>query len=109
MNRQKSLFLALAAAFVAGQFAFAASASAQWRVTSDQTVGGYKWAESVACDAKHKVLYAGAFGTKLDPALKDGGGWISKVGLDGKIIEEKFLPAKGGEALSKPKGIWVQG
>jgi hypothetical protein len=109
MHRKVSFSLSFAAALTLSQLAFAPEARADWHVTSDQTVGGFKWAESVAYDAKRKVLYAGAFGTKLDPALKDQGGWISKVGLDGKILEEKFLPAKGGEPLSKPKGIWVRG
>jgi sugar lactone lactonase YvrE len=39
---------------------------------------------------------------------KDGKGRISKVGLDGKIMEEQFLPASG-QVLNKPKGIWVAG
>lgn len=108
MIGRRSVFAVLAAALAVSQFALAPQARA-WKVTSDHTVGGFKWAESVAYDAKRKVLYAGAFGTKLDPGLADKGGWISKVGLDGKILEEKFLPAKGGEPISKPKGIWVKG
>jgi len=108
MNHRTSSLLA-GAALAFAQVVFGPAALAQWKVTSDQTVGGFKWAESIAYDAKRKVLYAGAFGTKLDPALADKGGWISKVGLDGKIIEEKFLPGKGGEPISKPKGIWVRG
>ena len=48
-------------------------------------------------------------GQKLAPAEKDGLGYISKVGLDGKVIEEKWVPAKDGEALNKPKGIWIGG
>jgi hypothetical protein len=85
-------------------------ALAQWRVTSDQTVGGFVFPESAAYDAKGKALYVGNFGgQKLAPAEKDGLGYISKVGLDGKVIEEKWVPAKDGEALNKPKGIWIQG
>src|SRR4051812_30804906 len=88
-----------------------ASASAQdLRVSSDQTVGGFTFPESVAYDAKEKVLYVGNFGgQKLAPAEKDGLGYISKVGLNGKVIEEKVFPVKDGEALNKPKGIWIQG
>jgi hypothetical protein len=86
-----------------------ATSLAQWQVTSDKTVSGLPWPESVGCDAKRKVLYIGSFGSKLAPAEKDRAGWISKVGLDGKVLEQKFLPAPGGEALSKPKGIWVRG
>ncbi len=90
-------------------FASAASA-ADLRVSSDQTVGGFVFPESVAYDAKGKVLYVGNFGgAKLDPAAKDGLGYISKVGLNGKVIEEKAFPVKGGEPLNKPKGIWIQG
>ena len=90
---------------------FAAAASAQgWRASSDQTVGGFKFPESAAYDAKGKVLYVGNFGgEKLAPAEKDGQGYISKVGLNGKVIEERWVPAQGGEPLNKPKGIWIQG
>jgi hypothetical protein len=80
------------------------------RVSSDQTVGGFVFPESCGYDAKGKALYVGNFGgVKLDPAAKDGLGYISKVGVDGKVIEQKFLPAAGGEALNKPKGIWIRG
>jgi len=48
------------------------------------------------------------FGSVLKPTLKDGKGRISKVSLDGKVIERGFLPAAG-QVLNKPKGIWVQG
>jgi hypothetical protein len=86
------------------------AATAQWRVSSDQTVGGFVFPESAAYDAKGKALYVGNFGgQKLAPAEKDGLGYISKVGLDGKVIEQKWVPAKGGEALNKPKGIWIRG
>ena len=103
----------LAAVIAAFSFlsVFAAAASAQgWRVSSDQTVGGFKFPESAAYDPKGKVLYVGNFGgEKLAPAEKDGLGYISKVGLNGKVIEERWVPVKGGEALNKPKGIWIQG
>jgi hypothetical protein len=91
--------------------AFSATASAQYRASSEQTVGGFVNPESVGCDARNKVLYVGNFGPapKFDPAAKDGVGYISKVGLDGKVIEKQFLPAAGGEKLHKPKGIWIQG
>jgi len=80
------------------------------RVASDKTAGGFAFPESCAYHAGTKALYVGNFGgAKLDPAAKDGQGYISKVGLDGKVLEQKFLPAAGGEALHKPKGIWIQG
>jgi hypothetical protein len=85
-------------------------ALAQWRVSSDQTVGGFVFPESAAYDAKGKVLYVGNFGgQKLAPAEKDGLGYISKVGLNGKVIEQRWVPAQGGEPLNKPKGIWIRG
>jgi hypothetical protein len=90
--------------------AISQAALAQWRVSSDQTVGGFVFPESAAYDAKGKVLYVGNFGgQKLAPAEKDGLGYISKVGLDGKVIEKQWVPAKGGEPLNKPKGIWIRG
>ena len=79
-------------------------------VAGDKAVSGFVFPESVGCDAKGKALYVGNFGgDKLAPAEKDGKGYISKVGLDGKVLEQKFLPGPGGEALSKPKGIWIRG
>jgi hypothetical protein len=87
-----------------------ATSAQGWRVSSDQTVGGFKFPESAAYDPKAKVLYVGNFGgEKLAPAEKDGQGYISKVGLNGKVIEERWVPVKGGEPLNKPKGIWIQG
>jgi len=91
-------------------FVALSASAAELRVSSDQTVGGFKFPESAAYDAKEKVLYVGNFGgDKLAPAEKDGLGYISKVALNGKVLEEKVFPAKGGEALNKPKGIWIQG
>src|SRR5512134_3800776 len=85
------------------------AAQAQWRVASDQALSGFAFPESVACDAKGKALYVSNFGSKLAPLEKDAAGYISKVALDGKVIEKQFLPAAGGEKLNKPKGLWVQG
>lgn len=103
----KRLLVALSAWLV---LAPAWAQSGGWRTTSDQTVGGFVNPESVGCDVKGRMLYVGNFGSpKLDPALKDGMGYISKVGLDGKVLEKQFLPAAGGEKLNKPKGIWIQG
>ena len=91
-------------------FAAASVFAGELRVSSDQTVGGFKFPESVAYDAKEKVLYVGNFGgEKPAPAEKDGLGYISKVALSGKVIEGKVFPAPGGEAMNKPKGIWIRG
>lgn len=88
----------------------AAVAQEALRVASDQTISGFVFPESAAYDPKGKVLYVGNFGgQKLAPAEKDGLGYISKVSVDGKVIEQKWVPAPGGEPLNKPKGIWVRG
>jgi sugar lactone lactonase YvrE len=79
------------------------------KVVSEKTVTGFTFPESVAYDPESKVLYVGSFGgTELKPAEKDNNGYISKVSLDGKILEERFLPAPG-VTMHKPKGIWVAG
>jgi DNA-binding beta-propeller fold protein YncE len=106
------MYLALSIVTAVCQFGLATAASAQastLRVTSEQTVGGFAFPESVAYDPNAKALYASEFVSKLDPVLKDGKGRISKVSLAGKVLEQQFLPAAGGEPLNKPKGIWVSG
>jgi sugar lactone lactonase YvrE len=79
------------------------------RVVSEQTAKGFAFPESVAYDPRAKVLYVSEFGSELKPAEKDGKGRISRVSLTGQILDKQFLPGPGGEALNKPKGIWVEG
>jgi hypothetical protein len=103
MQNKKSLLAALL-------LAFSATASAQYRATSESTVGGFVNPESVGCDARGKAIYVGNFGApKLDPAAKEGMGYISKLDLHGKVLEKQWVPAAGGEKLHKPKGIWIRG
>ncbi len=78
------------------------------KVVSEQTVTGFGHVESVAYDPKGKAFYTSDFGPDLKPADKDGKGQISKVSLDGKILEPRFLPSAG-QTLNKPKGIWIGG
>ena len=112
MRRELSIGLALSALLAIGPLSLGSEASAQdmkaMRVVSDQTVIGFKFPESVAYDPQAKVLYVSEFGSELKPTAKDGKGKISKVSLDGKILDERFLPA-GSDVLNKPKGIWVEG
>ena len=76
------------------------------KVVSDTTVAGFGWPESVGCDAAHGVLYVSQFGgAKPNPPAKDGLGYISKVGLDGKVIEKRYFDV----TMNKPKGIWIVG
>ena len=87
-----------------------ATASAQYKVSSQQTVGGFVHVESVSYDPAAKALYLSEFGTeKLDPLLKDGNGRIVKTDLFGKVVDKQFLPGPRGEKLNKPKGNWVKG
>ena len=76
------------------------------RNVGEQTWTGYNFPESVGCDAREGVLYVSNFGgTELKPAEKDGKGFIMKVGLDGRVLEQRAF----NETLNKPKGITVVG
>lgn len=112
MRTETAVGLALSACLAIAHVGIAPGALAQDKkgggVVSDRTVSGFVHPESVACDPKAKVLYVSQFGSELKPTLKDGKGKISKVSLDGKVLEEQFLPPKG-EILHKPKGVWVEG
>lgn len=104
-----SIALALSAAVAVAQLGVSAEVSAEGvKVTSEKTVAGFAFPESVAYDSQTKVLYVSQFGSELKPTQKDGKGKISKVSLDGKVLDDQFLPAKG-ETLNKPKGISVKG
>jgi len=101
--------LALAACLAAAQTMSASDVSAkELKVLSEQTATGFGHIESVAYDPVGKALYASDLGPDLKPADKDGKGKISKLSLDGKILEETFLPVQG-QVLNKPKGIWIKG
>ena len=112
MRRRLSVGLALLVSLAIGHVGVAPHAPAQAtkspRVVSEQTATGFKFPESVAYDPQGKVLYVSQFGSELKPLEKDGKGKISRVSLDGKVLDEQFLPAAGG-VLNKPKGIWIQG
>ncbi|MGB7687529.1 MAG: hypothetical protein WBL98_03560, partial [Pseudolabrys sp.] len=108
MNRMIFVTMTLGS-FVALQLTTVTVASSKdLKVISDKAVTGFGHVESVAYDPTEKVFYTGDFGPDLKPADKDGTGKITKVSLDGKIIEDGFLPAKG-QVLNKPKGIWISG
>lgn len=109
MRTSSSLALPLAAVLALGACSQATTADeAPLRVVSDRVVGGFAFPESVACDPQARVLYVSQFGSELKPLEKDGKGKISRVGLDGTVLEDRFLPARG-DVLHKPKGLWVQG
>ncbi len=106
MIRQISVTTAIGLCLAAS---LAANASAKdLKVLSEKTVTGFGHVESVGYDPKGKAYYISDFGPDLKPADKDGKGKITKISLDGKILEDGFLPAKG-QVLNKPKGVWIRG
>jgi len=109
MRRTASIGLGVATLLIALAWGPPATVlAAELKVLSEQTATGFKFPESVACDAQNKTLYASQFGSELKPLEKDGKGKISKLSMDGKVVEEQFLPAAG-ETLNKPKGLWIRG
>ena len=109
MIRQLSMGMTLGFCLVASQFAMTPVASAKdLKVLSEKTITGFGHVESVGYDPKGKAYYISDFGPELKPADKDGKGKITKISLDGKILEDGFLPAKG-QVLNKPKGVWIRG
>ena len=54
-----------------------------------ETAAEFKLPESVIYDEVNNVLYVSSM--QDDPLKKDGNGFISKVGLDGKIIELNWV------------------
>ena len=109
MSRRLSTALVFGTCLAGLQVTSASTLSAKdLKVISEQTVTGFGHVESVAYDPAGKVFYTSDFGSDLKPADKDGKGKITKVSLDGKILEEGFLPGKG-QILNKPKGIWISG
>jgi len=76
------------------------------RMVSESTITGFAFPESVGCDATERVLYVSNFGgTELKPGEKDGKGYIMKVSLDGKVLEQRAFNV----TMNKPKGQWIEG
>jgi len=107
MIRKFSMSLVLGTCLAGLQLTSVSTSSAkELKVISEKTVAGFGHVESVAYDPAGQAFYTSDFGPDLKPADKDGKGKITKVSLDGKILEDGFLPAKG-QTLNKPKGIWI--
>ena len=107
MIRKFSMSLVLGTCLIGLQLTSVSTSSAkELKVISEKTVTGFGHVESVAYDPAGQVFYTSDFGPDLKPADKDGKGKITKVSIDGKILEDGFLPAKG-QILNKPKGIWI--
>src|ERR1700754_3476259 len=89
--------IGLLAVLAAGFAAFPATAqqlTEAWRAT------GFMTPESVSYDAGTGAAYVSNINS---PDMSGNGqGYITKLGLDGKVIEEKFA-----EGLNAPKGTFV--
>ena len=108
MIKRLSTTIALSACVAALPLALATAASANpLKVLSQKTVDATGHVESVGYDAADKVFYLSNFGPALKPAGKDGKGHMTKMSLDGKILQEKALPVHG-EVMNKPKGNWIE-
>ncbi|WP_157822006.1 polysaccharide deacetylase family protein [Tenacibaculum sp. Bg11-29] len=71
-----------------------------FKLEKDWEVLGFKNPESVVLDIKNNALYVSNING--DPTEKNGNGYISKVGLDGKIIQQKWITE-----LNAPKGLVI--
>ena len=65
-------------------------------------VGGVKNPESVAYDPVNQVLYVSS--VNGPPTAKDGNGFISRLSLDGKMLDPEWITG-----LNGPKGMAVAG
>ena len=65
-----------------------------------ETESTFELPESVIYDSKNDVLYVSNIVNH--PFKKDGNGYISKLALDGSIIEKKWI-----EKLNAPKGLTI--
>jgi hypothetical protein len=64
---------------------------------------GFNLPEGAVSDGK--FIYISNVGKEFKPLDRDGDGFISKLSLDGKILELKFLPQSG--KLDSPKGMAI--
>lgn len=71
-----------------------------FQLEKDWETTGFENPESVVLDTKNNVLYVS--NVNGEPTTKDGNGYISKVSLDGKIIEQKWI-----DELNAPKGLVI--
>src|SRR3990172_3590845 len=125
MRRAISAGLVLTAFLVAWAWGTSVAVfAAELKFFSEQTVTGFKFPESVACDQQGKALYASQFGSELKPLQKHGKGKISKLSLNAKsdpkvtaisvkgVNPNGIYPARDGSLLmvgfksdKEPRGI----
>lgn len=72
------------------------------QTTGVQTVANFNHPESIVACKKH--IYVSNVGSNMDPSLKDGDGYISKVNRKTGTVEElKFI-----QGLNAPKGMYIK-
>lgn len=100
MRQLSIVFLCIPALFL-----FGVSVQAQSTIPLTE-ISGFSHPESVMQSGN--TLFISNIGAALDPAKKDGDGFISKVDLStGKITDLHYLPAEG--VLDAPKGMALNG
>lgn len=90
----KTKWLLLCAVVFVSSVAHAEALAPLW------TLDGFKNPESVVYDAKRKVLYVS--NVNGAPPDKDGNGFISRVGPDGKMLDAEWV-----QGLHAPKGLAI--
>ena len=113
MNERPWVRFALSAVVAVCQFGIAAAASAQatggLRVTSEQTVGGVAFPESVAYDPNAKALYVSEFVVEARPGAEGRQG-ADRQGVAGRQDPGAAVPAGGGRrAAQQAQGHLGQG
>lgn len=83
---------------IASLLAFAASTAQAVSPEPVWKTGGFDNPESVVYSSLQKVLYVS--NVNGAPDAKDGNGFISQVGLDGKVIQRQWV-----KGLNAPKGL----
>ncbi|WP_340062978.1 acetolactate decarboxylase [Ascidiimonas aurantiaca] len=68
---------------------------------SQQVINGFSMPESIISDGKRFFVS----NQGQDFMNKDGGGFISEISADGKIVNQRFLPVTG--VLNAPKGMTI--
>ncbi|WP_052733109.1 SMP-30/gluconolactonase/LRE family protein [Hymenobacter terrenus] len=79
------------------------------RAQSPAPAAGLAAPESVAADAAGTRFYVSNIGAKLDPAARDGDGYVSELDARGRVRTARLLPAPGEAPLNAPKGLAVVG
>ncbi|TMM30019.1 hypothetical protein FDT66_09145 [Polaribacter aestuariivivens] len=94
MKTQLYILLLVISQFVNAQTNLPFQLEKDWELT------GFENPESVVLDTKNNVLYVS--NVNGAPTEKDGNGYISKVSLEGKILQQKWITG-----LNAPKGLVI--